>query len=98
MAKQIGIKFLRTAGLKGQCRHWCGTPKGGKGKGMVTNNFFPEIQGNLGFGCMRLPMNGEEVNYPEFIKMVDAFMAEGFHYFDTAHGYLNGRSAVFADE
>lgn len=59
---------------------------------MVTNNFFPEIQGNLGFGCMRLPMNGEEVNYPEFIKMVDAFMAEGFHYFDTAHGYLNGRS------
>ena len=40
-------------------------PKGGKV--MITNSFFPEIQGNLGFGCMRLPMNGEEVNYPEFI-------------------------------
>lgn len=59
---------------------------------MVTNSFFPEIQGNLGFGCMRLPMNGEEVNYPEFIRMVDEFIAAGFNYFDTAHGYLNGRS------
>lgn len=65
-------------------------PKGGKV--MVTNSFFPEIQGNLGFGCMRLPMNGEEVNYPEFIRMVDEFIAAGFNYFDTAHGYLNGRS------
>ena len=59
---------------------------------MITNSFFPEIQGNLGFGCMRLPMNGEEVNYPEFIRMVDEFIAAGFNYFDTAHGYLNGRS------
>lgn len=65
-------------------------PKGGKV--MVTNSFFPEIQGNLGFGCMRLPMNGEEVNYPEFIRMVDEFIAAGFNYFDTAHGYLNGQS------
>ena len=65
-------------------------PKGGKV--MITNSFFPEIQGNLGFGCMRLPMNGEEVNYPEFIRMVDEFIAAGFNYFDTAHGYLNGRS------
>ena len=59
---------------------------------MVTNRFFPEIQGNLGFGCMRLPMNGEEVNYPEFMQMADEFIAAGFNYFDTAHGYLNGRS------
>ena len=65
-------------------------PKGGKV--MVANSFFLEIQGNLGFGCMRLPMNGEEVNYPEFIRMVDEFIAAGFNYFDTAHGYLNGRS------
>ena len=24
--------------------------------------------------------------------MVDAFLAAGFNYFDTAHGYLDGRS------
>ena len=25
-------------------------------------------------------------------RMVDTFLAEGFCYFDTAHGYLNGKS------
>lgn len=23
---------------------------------MMENNFFPEIKGNFGFGCMRLPI------------------------------------------
>ena len=59
---------------------------------MMKNQFFPEMQGNLGFGCMRLPMDGEKVNYPEFIRMADEFIAAGFNYFDTAHGYLNGLS------
>ena len=44
----------------------------------------------FGFGCMRLPMIGEDVDIPQFTKMVDAFIAKGFIYFDTAHGYLNG--------
>ena len=45
----------------------------------------------LGFGCMRLPMMGGadgEVDKREFCRMVDTFLAEGFCYFDTAHGYL----------
>ena len=49
----------------------------------------------LGFGCMRLPMMGGadgEVDKREFCRMVDTFLAEGFCYFDTAHGYLNGKS------
>ncbi len=46
----------------------------------------------LGFGCMRLPMIGDEVDIPQFCKMVDRYMAEGFNYFDTAHGYINGKS------
>ena len=46
----------------------------------------------LGFGCMRLPMNGDEVNKEEFNKMIDYYMEQGFNYFDTAHGYLNGKS------
>lgn len=47
---------------------------------------------NFGFGCMRLPMNGDEVDLDEFTRMVDLCMAEGFNYFDTAKGYVEGRS------
>ena len=46
----------------------------------------------LGFGCMRLPMQDGEVDYDEFNKMIDYAMQNGFNYFDTAHGYLNGKS------
>ena len=53
---------------------------------------FENVHKNFGFGCMRLPMKGSEVDYAEFERMVDAFLAEGFNYFDTAHGYLQGRS------
>ena len=61
---------------------------------MKQNPFFPEIHGNFGFGCMRLPMQGEKVNYPVFSAMADAFIQAGFNYFDTAHGYLNGQSEI----
>ena len=47
---------------------------------------------NFGFGAMRLPMKGEEVDTDEFSRMVDAFLEAGFQYFDTAHGYLGGKS------
>ena len=47
---------------------------------------------NFGFGCMRLPMDGEEVDIAQFTRMVDRFLEEGFTYFDTAHGYLSGKS------
>ncbi len=51
------------------------------------------IKKNFGFGCMRLPMleNGE-VDIPQTCQMVDAFLDAGFNYFDTAHGYLKGKS------
>ena len=52
----------------------------------------PKVKKNFGFGCMRLPMQGKEVDMEEFTKMVDAFLAAGFNYFDTAHGYLEGKS------
>lgn len=58
------------------------------------NPYFPEIKGVFGFGCMRLPMLGEEVNLPEFRDMVDYFIENGFNYFDTAHGYLSGKSEL----
>ncbi len=53
---------------------------------------FKEVKKNFGFGCMRLPMADGEVDIKEFDKMVDAFIGAGFNYFDTAHGYLGGKS------
>ena len=50
------------------------------------------MEKKLGFGCMRLPMKGNEVDYDEFNKMIDHYMQEGFNYFDTAHGYIGGKS------
>jgi predicted aldo/keto reductase-like oxidoreductase len=46
----------------------------------------------LGFGLMRLPMIGSDVDMEQTCKMVDLFMANGFTYFDTAYGYINGKS------
>ena len=53
---------------------------------------FDFIKKNFGFGMMRLPMKGNEVDIEETTKMVDYFMDNGFNYFDTAHGYINGLS------
>lgn len=58
----------------------------------MNNRFFEEINGKFGFGCMRLPMIGEQVDLPQFEKMVDAFLASGLNYFDTAHVYIGGQS------
>ncbi len=54
----------------------------------------------LGFGCMRLPMKEgnegmeREVDYEQFNQMIDRFLEEGFNYFDTAHGYVEGKSEL----
>lgn len=52
------------------------------------------MEKKLGFGCMRLPMKDNQVDYNEFNKMIDLYMSEGFNYFDTAHGYLQGKSEI----
>ncbi len=46
----------------------------------------------LGFGLMRPPMIGDEVDIEQLKQMVDLFLEKGFTYFDTAYGYLNGKS------
>ncbi|MBQ9630411.1 MAG: aldo/keto reductase [Treponema sp.] len=58
----------------------------------MAEQIFPEIKKNLGFGMMRLPMNNDVVDTEQVSKMVDMFLENGFNYFDTAHGYLNGLS------
>ena len=56
--------------------------------------YFPEIKKNFGFGMMRLPMIGEDVDIPQTTAMVDAFLNAGFNYFDTAHPYIRGKSEL----
>jgi len=53
---------------------------------------FNKIKKKLGFGCMRLKTVDGQVDYDEFNRMIDAFMEAGFNYFDTAHGYIDGKS------
>ena len=53
-----------------------------------------KVKKNFGFGCMRLPMQGEEVDIAETTRRVDEFLAQGFNYFDTAHGYIGGKSEL----
>ena len=55
---------------------------------------FDKVKKNFGFGCMRLPMKGDEVDFEETGKMVDMFLTSGFNYFDTAHGYIDGQSEI----
>ena len=62
--------------------------------------YFDEVKKNFGFGCMRLPMveNGKAVDIEQTKKMVDTFIEQGFNYFDTAHGYLEGKSELALKE
>lgn len=54
--------------------------------------YFNNIDKKLGFGFMRLPMQDEQIDTAQVNQMVDQFMANGFNYFDTAHGYHAGKS------
>lgn len=53
---------------------------------------FKGIKKNFGFGMMRLPMKDTQVDVEQTNAMVDYFLDNGFNYFDTAHGYLQGLS------
>lgn len=55
---------------------------------------FPEMKKYFGFGCMRLPMKNGEVDIEQFKQMTDLFLENGFNYFDTAHGYIDGKSEL----
>lgn len=48
----------------------------------------------LGFGFLRLPQTEGEIDYPLLNQMVDAFLAHGGSYFDTAYTYLDGNSEI----
>ncbi len=56
----------------------------------------------LGFGCMRLPLADKKddsaVDIEQVKEMVDAYLGEGFNYFDTAYMYHKGKSECFVRE
>ena len=54
--------------------------------------FLGENIPKLGFGFMRLPMIGEEIDMEQTKEMVDLFMSKGFSYFDSSWGYNGGKS------
>lgn len=51
--------------------------------------YFGEKTPKLGFGLMRLPTIGEDIDIEQTKKMVDMFMEAGMTYFDTAFVYGN---------
>ena len=50
--------------------------------------------GKLGFGLMRLPKNGEDIDIEQTKQMVDMFLEAGFTYFDTAWAYAGSEDAI----
>ena len=58
----------------------------------MAEKYLGESIKKLGFGLMRLPMNGDQVDMDQTKKMVDLFMQKGFTYFDTAYVYIGGQS------
>lgn len=53
---------------------------------------FNEINGKLAFGCMRLPQDGNVPSKERICEMFDAFLNDGYNYFDTARGYMSEKS------
>lgn len=60
--------------------------------------FFENVKKNFGFGCMRLPEKDGAIDYETLNRMVDYFIDNGFNYFDTAHGYHEGKSEIAVRE
>ena len=64
-------------------------------KNMLYKQFQDLQLSALGFGAMRLPLlpdGSGTIDQAELDRMVDAAMAAGVNYFDTAHPYHDGKS------
>jgi len=48
----------------------------------------------LGFGFLRIPTTGKQVDYEKLQPMVDYAIRRGVNYFETAHIYMNGDSEI----
>ena len=57
----------------------------------MNTGYLGDTTPKLGFGLMRLPMIGDEIDMEQVKAIVITFMAKNFTYFDTAYVYINGR-------
>lgn len=63
--------------------------------GTVSTRFYAPLQRELsvlGFGCMRFPKKGGEIDYELTERMVDYAYRHGVNYYDTAYFYHGGKS------
>lgn len=60
----------------------------------MSEGYLGENIGKLGFGLMRLPKNGEDIDVEQTKAMVDEFISAGFTYFDTAWAYKGSEDAI----
>ncbi|MBQ7795366.1 MAG: aldo/keto reductase, partial [Lachnospiraceae bacterium] len=59
---------------------------------MIYRDFQDKKLSLLGFGTMRLPMNGDVIDDAQVKEMVAYALEHGVNYFDTAYPYHNGES------
>lgn len=64
---------------------------------IVISNDFSNMP-KMGFGLMRLPFIGQEVDIEQVCRMVDACLEKGFNYFDSAYVYNKGKSECVMKE
>ncbi len=73
----------------------CSDKKIIKTQGQVAKRKFKNLDiPLLGFGCMRLPMDGSKVDMAELDRMTEYAMNHGANYFDTAYMYVDGLSEI----
>jgi len=60
----------------------------------MAEKYFGEGTKKLGFGLMRLPKIGDDIDVDTTSKMVDMFLENGFTYFDTAFVYTGSEEAT----
>lgn len=61
---------------------------------MIYRDFKEKNLSLLGFGAMRLPVKDGKIDEEKTFEMVDYAIKNGVNYFDTAYGYMNGRSEI----
>lgn len=62
------------------------------------NNKNGEELSILGFGCMRFPMKGNNIDEPRSIALIRDAIDKGMNYFDTAYFYHGGKSESLLGE
>ena len=62
---------------------------------MIYKNFKDYKLSNLGFGSMRLPMDGIKIDEKKSDEIIDTAINCGINYFDTAYVYLNQQAESY---